>query len=336
VYNEIFQRGKAVSGLGKRIKRFFIMQESGVLILTVLFIIVVASRSRVFLSPANILDVLRASGFTLITTVGMTMVLISGGLDLSVGSVLALGGIACSAVLAAGFPLIMGVLAGIGVGALVGMVNALIIVRMGIPSLMVTLGTQYIARGVCVGITKGVPIYPLPQAFQNLEQKNWLWRLPNIVIIAGLIAVVAFVVVKYTTFGRNVYAVGGTKEAARISGVNVNRVSFSVYVFTGALAGLTGVLMAARLASGQPNAGTGYELTVIAAAVIGGTSAFGGVGSIVGSALGAIFMQIMGNSLTLMRIDVYWQSVAIGVILLVAVIIDQYRRTTLMRSSIGE
>jgi ribose transport system permease protein len=201
---------------------------------------------------------------------------------------------------------------------------------------MVTLGTQYIARGVCVGITKGVPIYPLPQAFQNIEQENWFWRLPNIVIIAGVIAFIAFVVIKYTTFGRNVYAVGGNKEAARISGVNVNRVSFSVYVLTGALAGLTGVLMAARLASGQPNAGTGYELTVIAAAVIGGTSAFGGVGSIVGSALGAIFMQIMGNSLTLMRIDVYWQNVAIGVILLVAVIIDQYRRTTLMRSGMGE
>jgi len=172
VYNEIFQRGKAVSGLGKRIKRFFIMQESGVLILTVLFIIVVSSRNRVFLSSANIFDVLRASGFTLITTVGMTMVLISGGLDLSVGSVLALGGITCSAVLAAGFPLIIGVLAGICAGALVGMVNAFIIVRMGISSLMVTLGTQYIARGVCVGITKGVPIYPLPQGFQISNRRT--------------------------------------------------------------------------------------------------------------------------------------------------------------------
>ena len=140
---------------------------------------------------------------------------------------------------------------------------------------------------------------------------------------------------KYTTFGRNVYAVGGNQEEARISGVNVSKISFSVYVLTGALAGLTGVLMAARLASGQPGAGTGYELTVIAAAVIGVTSAFGGIGSIIGSALGAIFMQIMGNSLTIMRIDVYWQNVAIGVILLIAVIIDQYRRTTLMKSGIG-
>lgn len=328
-------KGEVMNGLGKFVKRFFIMQESGVLILTILFIIVVATRNKVFLSTANILDVLRASGFTLITTVGMTMVLISGGLDLSVGSVLALGGIVCSSVLAAGLPLIMGILAGIGAGALVGMVNAFIIVKMGISSLMVTLGTQYVARGVCVGITKGVPIYPLPQVFQGIEQKNWFWRLPNIVIIAGIIAAIAFVVMKYTTFGRNVYAVGGNQEAARISGVNVSKISFSVYVFTGALAGLTGVLMAARLASGQPNAGTGYELTVIAASVIGGTSAFGGVGSIVGSALGAVFMQIMGNSLTLMRIDVYWQNVAIGIILLVAVIIDQYRRTTLMKSSIG-
>jgi ribose transport system permease protein len=316
-------------------KKFFIMQESGVLILTVLFIIAVSLRNQVFLSSANIFDVLRASGFTLITTVGMTMVLIGGGLDLSVGSVLGLGGIVCAMVLKAGFPLMFGILAGIAAGALVGLINAFVIVKMGISALMVTLGTQYIARGLCVGLTKGVPIYPLPQVFQNIEQKNWLGRLPNIVIIAGLISLVAFVVMKYTTFGRNVFAVGGNKEAARISGVNVNKISFSIYVLTGALAGLTGVLMSARLASGQPNAGTGYELTVIAAAVIGGTSASGGVGSIVGSILGAVFMQIMGNSLTLMRIDVYWQNVAIGLILLVAVIIDQYRRTTLLRSGIG-
>ncbi|MDR1947947.1 MAG: ABC transporter permease [Spirochaetaceae bacterium] len=316
-------------------KRFIIMQESGVLILTLLFIIVVSLRNRVFLAPANIFDVLRASGFTLITTVGMTMVLIAGGLDLSVGSVVGLGGIVCAMALKAGSPLIVAISLGIAAGAFVGMINAFVIVRMGISSLMVTLGTQYIARGLCVGMTKGVPIYPLPQVFQNLEQKNWFFRLPNIVIISGLLALTAFVVMKYTTFGRNVYAVGGNKEAARISGVNVSRVTFSVYVLTGALAGLTGVLMSARLASGQPNAGTGYELTVIAAAVIGGTSAFGGVGSIPGSALGAVFMQIMGNSLTLMRIDVYWQNVAIGVILLLAVMIDQYRRTTLMRSIAG-
>jgi ribose transport system permease protein len=311
------------------------MQESGVLILTVLFIIVVTARNQVFISPANIFDVLRASGFTLITTVGMTMVLIAGGLDLSVGSVLGLGGIVCSMALAAGFPIIIAILAGVASGAFVGLVNAFIIVKMGISSLMVTLGTQYVARGVCMGLTKGVPIYPLPQAFQNLEQKNWFWSVPNVVIIAALIAFIAFIVMKYTIFGRNVYAVGGNQEAARISGVNVRRIAFSVYILTGALAGLTGVLMTARLASGQPNAGTGYELTVIAAAVIGGTSAFGGVGSIVGSALGAIFMQIMGNSLTIMRINVYWQNMAIGIILLVAVIIDQYRRTTLMRSGIG-
>jgi ribose transport system permease protein len=324
-----------VGKAGGRLKRFIIMQESGVLILTLLFIVVVSLRNRVFLTPANISDVLRASGFTLITTVGMTMVLIAGGLDLSVGSVVGLGGIVCAMALKAGFPLIAAISLGVAAGAFVGMINAFVIVRMGISSLMVTLGTQYIARGLCVGMTKGVPIYPLPQAFQNLEQKNWFFRLPNIVIIAGLLALTAFVVMKYTTFGRNVYAVGGNKEAARISGVNVSRVTFSVYVLTGALAGLTGVLMSARLASGQPNAGTGYELTVIAAAVIGGTSAFGGVGSILGSALGAVFMQIMGNSLTLMRIDVYWQNVAIGVILLLAVMIDQYRRTTLMRSIVG-
>ncbi|MFP3089391.1 ABC transporter permease [Treponema sp. TIM-1] len=323
-----------MKGIGKFIKRFFIMQESGVLILTVLFIIIVATRNKVFLSQANILNVLRASGFTLITTIGMTLVLIAGGLDLSVGSVLCLGGVTCAMALEAGLPVFLCILIGIVTGALVGIFNAIVVVKIGIPPLMVTLGTQYVARGFCIGLTKGVPIFPLPQAFQNIEQQNMIWKIPNIVIIALVLSVIAFVAMKYTSFGRNVYAVGGNAEAARISGVNINKVYYSVYIIIGALAGLTGVLMASRLGSGQATAGTGYELTVIAAAVIGGTSTFGGIGSVAGSVLGALFMQIMGNSLTVMKIDVYWQNVAIGMILLLAVIMDQYRRTTLLRSGV--
>jgi ribose transport system permease protein len=325
-------KGGGMKGIGKFIKRFFIMQESGVLVLTVLFIIIVTTRNKVFLSQANVLNVLRASGFTLITTVGMTLVLIAGGLDLSVGSVLCLGGVTCAMALEAGLPVFLCILTGIATGALVGIFNAIVVAKIGIPPLMVTLGTQYVARGFCIGLTKGVPIFPLPQAFQNIEQQNLIWKIPNIVIIALVLSLIAFVAMKYTSFGRNVYAVGGNAEASRISGVNINKVYYSVYIITGALAGLTGVLMASRLGSGQATAGTGYELTVIAAAVIGGTSTFGGIGSVAGSALGALFMQIMGNSLTVMKIDVYWQNVAIGMILLLAVIMDQYRRTTLLRS----
>jgi ribose transport system permease protein len=319
------------SGIVRGLKRFFIMQESGVLLLTVLFIIIASSINQVFISQANILDVLRASGFTLITTVGMTMVLIAGGLDLSVGSVLCLGGVVCCMALKAGVSILLSIMMGIGAGALVGLFNAAVIVKVGIPPLMVTLGTQYIARGIVYVLTKGVPVYPLPQAFQYLEQKNWIWKIPNIAIIAVIIALIGYIVLRSTTFGRAVYAVGGNAEAARISGVNINRVYYSVYTITGALAGFTGVLMAARLASGQATAGTGYELTVIAASVIGGTSTFGGIGSVAGSALGALFMQIMENSMTVMRIDVYWQNIAIGVILLLAVTMDQYRRNTLLR-----
>ena len=316
------------------LRRFLHMQEGGIIIATIMFAIVVTLRNEVFISPANLLNVMRSTGFTLIVTIGMTYVLIVGGLDLSVGSVLGLSGTVCAMMLVAGVPMPLAILGGIATGMLVGFFNGAIIVLAGIPPLIVTLGMQFMARGAIFVLTEGRPVFPLPREFQAIEQNAIIGRLPNIIIIALILAIIAHIILKWTPFGREVYAVGGNVEAARISGVNINKVRFSVYALTGALAGVAGVMLTARLGSAQATAGVGFELTVIAAAIIGGTSTFAGVGTILGSVIGALFMQILSNSMTLMRIDVYWQNLVIGAILILAVAVDQYKRTLIQRKGI--
>lgn len=306
------------------------------IIAILLFVLVITCVNRTFLTGDNIFNVLRATGFTLLTTIGITLVLISGGLDLSVGSVYALGGTVCAKCLVNGLPIAVSIAAGILCGLFVGAVNGLIIVKLNIPPLIVTLGMMYVARGIVYVLTQGVPVYPLPDNFKVLEQKSLIGQIPNVVILALILAFAINVVMKRTPLGRAVYAVGGNPEAARISGINVGKVKMFVYVLTGGLAALTGILMTARLGSAQATAGSGYEMTVIAAAIIGGTSTYAGVGTILGSILGALFMEILSNSLTLMRISVYWQNIVIGVVLVVAVIIDTYRRILMRRKELGK
>jgi ribose transport system permease protein len=308
-------------------------QESGIILATLIYVIMVTCVNSVFISPSNLFNILRSAGFTLITTVGMTLVLITGGLDLSVGSVLALGGVVTGIALRAGLPLPVALLVGIAVGVAIGCINGFLVVRAGVPPLIVTLGMMYAARGLVSVITKGVPIYPLPTQFQMIEQSS-IFNIPVIVYVAILIAVIGHVILSRTVFGRSIYAVGGNAEAARISGINSKKIIFNVYVLTSALAAITGIFMSARLGSAEAAAGSGFELTVICAAIIGGTSTFGGSGSIAGATVGALFMEILSNSLTLMHISVYWQNLVVGTILVLAVLLDQYKRTWLLRNSI--
>lgn len=310
------------------------MKEMGVILPTLLFIIVITWINPVFLSWSNIVNVLRATGFTLITALGMTLVLISGGLDLSVGSVLAVGSIASGLALTAGVPIPLAILTGIGSGALLGLINGLVVVRFKIPPLIMTLGMLYMARGIVLVITHGSPIHPLPAGFQAIEQ-NVMFGFPNVVYISFILAIIFSFVLKNTSFGRNVYAIGGNKEAARLSGININKTYITIYAITGALAAFTGVIQASRLGSSQPNAGTGYELTVIAAVIIGGTSTYGGVGTILGTIIGALFMNILTNSMMLMRVPAFWQNLVIGFILVVAVILDQLNRDRKLKAAVS-
>lgn len=311
------------------------MKESGIIIPTVVFMIVIAFINPAFVSESNVFNVLRATGFTLITALGMTLVLIAGGLDLSVGSVLALGSTVTGMVMTAGVNIPLAILLGCASGFLVGLVNGLVVVKFKIPALIMTLGMLYMARGAVYILTKGVPIYPLSDAFQAIEQKD-IAGVPTIVILSVILAVVSHILLKHTTLGRSIYAVGGNKEASRLSGINLDRINVICYCITGMLAALTGIMMASRLGSVQPSAGNGYELTVIAAVIIGGTSTNGGSGTILGTTVGALFMNILSNSMTLMKVSVYWQNLAVGFILVLAVVLDQYKRDRQMKTGLSK
>ena len=316
------------------ISNFMHRQESSIILALAVYILFVSFINSTFISSGNIFNIFRSSGFALISITGMTLILITAGLDLSVGSVLALGGVVSGMVAQAGLPVPLAILSGVLVGSLIGSINGLIIVRLGIPPLIVTLGMQYAARGLVSVITKGVPVYPLPKSFTAIEQVKLFGVVPTVVVVALSIAFVFHIVLTHTPFGRSVYALGGNEEAARISGINTHRTKFHVYLITSSLAGLAGVFMAARLGSGEAAAGTGYELTVICGSIIGGTSVLGGTGTILGAILGGLFMEVLTNSLTLMRISVYWQQLVVGTILILAVMLDQYKRNMMLKRSI--
>lgn len=318
----------------KRITRKFLQtQESSIIIVTILYMGFVACINPVFISGDNLLNVLKSTGYTLITVVGMAMILITGGLDLSVGSTLALGGIVTGLACTAMIPVPIAIVMGVATGTVIGFINGYVIVKAGVPPLIMSLGMMYAVRGLVSVLTLGVPIYPLPKELMAIDQIN-LVGIPMVVIVALVVAAIGHITLSGATFGRAVYALGGNAETARICGINTSRVMLMVYVITGSLAALSGVFMAARLGSAEAAVGTGYELKVICGAVIGGVSTFGGIGSIVGATIGALFMEILTNSLTLMRVSVYWQGLVVGIILILAVLSDQYRRRLILKNSI--
>ena len=323
-------------GILKKFSNWFLeKQESSIILILILFVLLVECVNPKFLSSSNLFNVLRATGFSLIVVVGMSLVLITGGLDLSVGSVYALGALICGMACAQwNIPVAIAILMGTLTGVIIGAVNGLLIVKTGIPPLIVTLGMQYIARGLVSVLTKGIPIYPLPDSFIKIESTKLFGIVPVIVPIAVIIAIFGHLLLSKTVFGRSVYAIGGNQEAARISGINIEKTKMGVYTLTGALAAFAGVMMASRLGSAEPSTGTALEMKIICGAIIGGVSTFGGMGTMLGAALGALFMEALTNSLTLMRISVYWQNLVFGVVLILSVILDQYKRVLLLRQSV--
>ena len=308
--------------------------ESGIMLILVLFVSLATIVNPAFIAPKNIINILRSSGFTIICVVGMSMVLITGGLDLSIGSIYALGALMSAIAMKDwGLPVPVGIAVGLLVGIVCGAVNGFLIVKTGIPPMIVTLGMQYALRGTVSVLTKGVPVYPLPDAFVNLEATK-VFGIPIIVIIAILVVVVGHITLSRTYFGRSVYALGGNQEAARISGINIGRTKMFVYVLMGLLVAFAGIMTASRLGSAEPSTGTGLEMKVICGSIIGGISIAGGMGTMAGAALGAVFMEALTNSLTVMRISVYWQNVVFGVVMVLSVLLDLYKRSLIQRQSI--
>ena len=307
------------------LKRFLRAEELGILLVLIGFVIIVALIKPVFISQANIINILRASAFPFIIAVAMTYVFIGGQFDLSVGPIVALGGVASGMMVLSGVPVPIAVIATIGIGAFVGFLSGFLVAVFAIPALIVTLGMLYAIRGVVLILTKGQPVYPLPEAYTIMGQGT-VFNLPYPVVFCILLAVVAHIVLKHTVYGRNIYAMGGNKETARLAGVKITRLTISVFMLTGAAAAFAGILSAARFSSATSNAGTGMELLVIASVIIGGTSLFGGAGSILGTAIGTLMMTVIKNAMVILRIDVYWQDLVVGIVIIAAVGLDQWRR----------
>lgn len=301
-------------------------KEIGILIPLLIICTVTTIVNPVFLSMSNIINLLRSISITLIGAIGMTFVLISGGLDLSVGSTLALGGMVsgyCMSI--AGLPVVLSIALGLLAGCAIGFVNGLIITRFSIPPLIVTLGMMNIARGLVNVMSKGRPYSGFPDEFNQIGLGN-LFGIPYSVYIALTLALVAGWVLKHTVFGRCIMAVGGNEETTRVSGVNIHKYKVLTYVLMAFFAGIAGIMMASRLSTSQANAGTGWEMTIIASVVIGGTSMFGGSGSITGTVIGVAIMEVLTVAMTMLKIDPYWQKVVVGAIIIFAVGIDTARR----------
>ncbi len=275
-----------------------------------------------FLNWSNLSQVIRALSFIAIMSVGQSLVIITAGIDLSVGSILGLSGVITSILLNNGLNIIFSITFGLIAGIICGLANGLLITRTKLPPFIATLGMMSIARGLAFALTGGETIRNLPTDFLLIGQGTIL-HIPIPIIIMAVFALIIGYFLKLTKWGRYIYAIGGNEEASHFSGVNVGRMKILVYTLCGFASGIAGVLFTARFGVGQSTAGLGYELDVIAAAVIGGISLSGGRGTILGAIVGSLLMGILRNGLVLLNVSAYWQQVAIGIVILFAVILDK-------------
>lgn len=290
--------------------------------------IILSMVSSNFLTVNNLRNVALQISIIGILATGITMVIITGGIDLSVGSVLALTGVIAGRVFVAipGVNMIVPILAAIAVGLFVGVINSLFITYGKMPPFIVTLGMMGIARGFALVFTAGYPIWNLPGAFVEIGNGRLFGIIPYPFIIMIVIMIICDWFLRNTILGRNLYAIGSNTQAAVLSGINVKKSLISVYAIMGALSAVAGIVLSARMRIAEPMAGVSYELDAITAAIIGGTAFTGGVGTIKGTFLGVIIMGIVRNGLILLDVSSFWQQVAIGSILLVAVLIDSLKR----------
>lgn len=298
--------------------------EVGILLALVVAVVVFALINPSFVAWANVESNIRTIAFIGIVGVGQAMLIVAGEFDLSVGSVAALGAVVAAILMSDhGLPIPLAVLAAVVLGLLIGLVNGLLTVKVGLPALIVTLGMLFAARGLSYVISGGTQVYPLPDGVSVLSDR--VLGLPMAIWIFAVIALVADVAMRRSGFGRRLYAVGGNREAAQLAGIRADRVKLAAFMLTGALAALAGVLVMAQLGSGDPQIGMNWELAVIAAVVVGGISLRGGVGSIAGALLGVLFLQVVSSGLVVSGVEATLQPVAVGTVMIAALGLDQVR-----------
>ncbi|HAI05956.1 MULTISPECIES: ABC transporter permease [Pantoea] len=303
----------------------FNLRDAGTLIGLLIIVVTFSFLSPVFFTLPNLLNILQQSSINALIALGMTLVIISGGIDLSVGPTAALSAVLGATLMVAGVPVPLAILATLGVGALCGLFSGTLIAYAGLQPFIVTLGGLSLFRAIALIYTGGNPIFGIPLSFRSVVNST-LFGVPMPIVVVAVIALLLWTVMNKTPLGEYILAIGGNEEAARVAGVPVKRTKVTVYIFSGLLASLASLILIGRLGAAEPTIGNLWELDAIAAAAIGGASLMGGKGSVFGTLIGVIILGVLRNGLTLLNIQAFYQLLATGLIIIIAMLIDRATR----------
>ncbi|MBS5081729.1 MAG: ABC transporter permease [Clostridiales bacterium] len=307
----------------KRLNGKDLFNKYGILLVFLILFVLLTVITNTFFTSRNLINVLKQVSINGIISVGMMCVLLTGGIDLSVGSIVALSGIVATTFAHPGeYPVIIPIILGVLAGAACGVVNGTLVAFLHLPAFIATLGMLSVASGVALVLSKGRPISNLSEQFRYIGGGSIL-GLPILIYILAAVFLIGYLILSWTKFGRYLYAIGGNEEAAKASGLSVARIKLFVYMISGICAGLAGTVLASRINAGQPNSGEGYELDAIAAVVIGGTSLNGGIGKVSGTILGVLIVGVINNGMDLLNISSYYQKIVKGSIIVLAVLLDR-------------
>ncbi|MCL6444066.1 MAG: ABC transporter permease [Alicyclobacillus sp.] len=307
------------------------LNSSLVVVALIVLVVIFTIATPHFLTARNLFNILQAVAVVGILTVGQVFVIITAGIDISQGSIVGLVGVVSALMMTHGVSVWLSILAGLAVGAVVGIVNGLLVAVAGIQPFISTLGTMSVASGAALIVTNGQPVFGIPASVSNFGSNGIFSIFPDTAITMIILAVWAHLFLSKTKYGRYTYAVGSNPLSARLSGLRVRRQLMWVYVVSGVASAIGGIIMVAWVDSALPTAGTNYELNSIAAVVIGGASLFGGEGTVLGSMIGALLMAVLSNGAQLLGISSYWQNVLLGMVVLAAVYIDRLRRRSVVK-----
>lgn len=314
---------RTTNQMTKRLSGKDLFNKYGILMVFLILFILLTVITNTFFTSRNLINVLKQVSINGIISVGMMCVLLTGGIDLSVGSIVALSGIVATTFAHPGeYPVIVPIILGVLAGAACGVVNGTLVAFLNLPAFIATLGMLSVASGVALVLSKGRPISNLSDQFRYIGGGTIL-GLPILIYILAAVFLIGYLILSWTKFGRYLYAIGGNEEAAKASGLSVARIKLFVYMISGICAGLAGTVLASRINAGQPNSGEGYELDAIAAVVIGGTSLNGGIGKVSGTILGVLIVGVINNGMDLLNISSYYQKIVKGSIIVLAVLLDR-------------